>query len=57
MNRTTVLGYGTKYDFTKNAVNNPPPNSYKLPDSFDQNNKKKGFSFGLSRDVKKNFKI
>lgn len=49
--RTTTLGYGTKYDFTKNAVNNPPPNAYSVPDLFTPPNKKSGYSFGLSRDA------
>ena len=55
MSRTTALGYGTKYDFTKNVVNNPAPNAYKLQDEFDSKTKKKGFSFGLSREVKFEF--
>jgi len=51
MSRTTALGYGTKYDFTKNQLNNPAPNTYKLQDEFDTKNKKKGYSFGLSREA------
>jgi hypothetical protein len=51
MTRTTALGYGTKYDFTKNVVSNPAPNTYKLQDEFDSKTKKKGYSFGLSREA------
>jgi len=47
--RTAGFGYGTKLDFTKSAINNPPPNSYELKSDF--NTKRKGYSFGLSRDA------
>jgi len=50
--RTTTLGYGTKFDFTKNGKAVPPPNTYTLKDEF-SDGKKKGKSFGLSREVKK----
>ena len=48
--RTCSLGKGNKYDFTKNGKDVPAPNSYypcNLAIGFE---KKKGFSFGLSRD-------
>jgi hypothetical protein len=48
--RTAAFGYGTKYDFTKSAVANPSPNAYELKSTFEPQ-KKKGFSFGLSREV------
>jgi hypothetical protein len=47
--RTAAFGYGTKYDFTKEATNNPPPNAYEIPTVFKKSTKK-GFSFGLSRE-------
>jgi len=47
--RTAGFGYGTKMDFTKSVQNNPPPNSYEVRGDFDS--KKKGKSFGLSRDA------
>jgi len=49
--RTAGFGYGTKLDFTKSVSNNPPPNTYELKSAFEGNNKKKGFSFGLSREA------
>ena len=49
--RTTSFGYSTKYDFTKAASNNPPPNTYYIKSVFDNSGKKRGFSFGLSREV------
>jgi len=50
--RTTGFGYSTKYDFTKGGVNNPPPNTYAIQSIFEVSKKKrKGFSFGLSRDA------
>ena len=48
--RACSLGRGNKYDFTKNGRDVPAPNSYfpcNLAIGFE---KKKGFSFGLSRD-------
>jgi len=45
------LGYGTKFDFTKNGKAVPSPNTYNLTDEF-KDGKKKGKSFGLSRDVR-----
>jgi len=53
MTRETILdtfGYGNKYDFTKTAPKNPPPNNYNIESLFIRNKKKsKGKSFGLSR--------
>jgi len=48
--RTAGFGYGTKLDFTKSGTNNPPPNNYEIKSAFEPN-KKKGFSFGLSREA------
>lgn len=50
--RTTGMGYGTKYDFTKMVNGNPGPNSYKNVSIFDPNeSKKRGFTMGPGRDV------
>eukprot|EP00919_Chromeraceae_sp_WS-2016_P004804 GHVR01011380.1.p1 GENE.GHVR01011380.1~~GHVR01011380.1.p1 ORF type:complete len:101 (-),score=0.57 GHVR01011380.1:554-856(-) len=46
--RTTSLGYGHKYDFTKESHHAPPPNTYNLADEFKKNSKK-GFGFGEGR--------
>jgi len=48
--RTAGFGYGTKLDFTKSSINNPPPTAY-APKSEFEPSKKKGFSFGLSREA------
>jgi len=48
--RTATFGFGHKYDFTKVATTNPPPNAYDIKSSFTRSTKK-GFSFGMSRDV------
>jgi len=48
--RATSLGFGTKSDFTQGVTNNPAPNVYQVKD-FVVENKKKGFSFGLSREA------
>lgn len=48
--RTAGFGYGTKLDFTKSVTNNPPPNAYDIKSNFEVP-KKKGFSFGLSREA------
>jgi hypothetical protein len=48
--RTAGFGYGTKLDFTKSSANNPPPNTYEIKSAF-EGNKKRGFSFGLSREA------
>jgi len=48
--RSPGFGYGTKYDFTKECNGSPPPNNYKLPDTFEKK-KKTGFSFGLGREA------
>jgi len=47
--RTAGFGYGTKSDFTKSVINNPPPNSYELKSDFVS--QRKGYSFGLSREA------
>lgn len=49
--RTTSFGYGHKYDFTKAHTKTPAPNAYENKSIFDEQNKKKGFSFGLSREA------
>ena len=51
--RTTTLGFGSKYDFTKeHGRGNPAPNAYSSPSDFSA---KKPFSaqytFGISRDL------
>lgn len=46
--RSTGLGYGKKYDFTKVGQKNPAPNSYKIPETFER---PRGVSFGVSREV------
>lgn len=48
--RSPGFGYGTKYDFTQNQVDNPAPTAYKVTSSLEPS-KKKGFSFGLSREA------
>jgi len=48
--RTTSLGIGKKSDFTQSSNNMPAPNAYDVKD-FVVANKKKGFSFGLSREA------
>jgi len=48
--RTAGFGYGHKSDFTKNVPNNPPPNTYEIKSAFEAP-KKKGYSFGLSREL------
>lgn len=49
--RTAGFGYGTKLDFTKSVSSNPAPTAYELKSAFEGNNKKKGYSFGLSREA------
>ena len=49
-NRSASFGYGTKYDFTKEAPHSPPANTYNLKDEFNSDHLKKGFSFGEGRD-------
>jgi len=49
--RTAGFGYGTKYDFTKSVVSNPSPNAYEIKSAFGEPQKKKGYSFGLSREA------
>lgn len=50
--RFTAFGYGGKYDFTKNAGKNPPPNNYKIASLFKINKMhNKGKTFGSSREV------
>jgi hypothetical protein len=48
--RTCSLGKGNKYDFTKNAKDVPGPGNYFRENLPTANDKKKGFSFGLSRE-------
>ena len=48
--RKAAFGYGTKSDFTKSVLANPSPNAYEIKSIFNAP-KKRGFSFGLSRDV------
>lgn len=48
--RATSLGKGNKYDFTRNGKDVPAPNTYYPTNLAIGNEKKKGFSFGLSRD-------
>jgi len=45
--RSPGLGYGYKYDFTKQTGTNPAPNAYNVAGG----PKRKGFSFGLSREA------
>jgi len=45
--RSPALGYGNKYDFTKQTGTNPAPNAYNVA----KGPKKTGFSFGLSREA------
>jgi hypothetical protein len=48
--RATSLGKGNKYDFTRNGKDVPAPNTYYPTNLAIGTEKKKGFSFGLSRD-------
>jgi hypothetical protein len=48
--RAAAFGYGTKYDFTKQTTKTPGPNTYSQ-DSILEIEKKRGFSFGLGREV------
>jgi len=45
--RSPGIGYGTKFDFTKQTGSNPAPNAYNVA----KGPKKYGFSFGLSREA------
>lgn len=47
--RAAGFGYGSKYDFTKGGSKNPAPNAYTVAAPI-ESPKKKGFSFGLSRE-------
>ena len=49
--RACTLGKGSKYDFTKNQKNTPAPNVYFPKNLSIGVNEKKGFSFGVSRDL------
>ena len=51
--RVCSLGVGNKFDFTKNAKNVPAPNNYYPQNLAIGFEKKKGFSFGLSREAVK----
>lgn len=45
------MGYGTKYDFTKEQLNTPDPTRYSSQVSLDATRpKSSAFSFGISRD-------
>lgn len=48
--RAAAFGYGTKYDFTKGKPKTPAPNAYISGGVFED--KKRGFSMGLGRDVR-----
>ena len=49
--RAAGIGYGSKYDFTKGQQKAPAPNAYEPKGTLDDLRKKKGFTFGLSREV------
>lgn len=50
-----AIGYGNKYDFTKNSIVSPGSTMYNLRSDFDENKQKsRGKSMGLSRDVNNN---
>jgi len=49
--RTTAFGYGHKFDFTKGHGKTPAPNAYVPSSIFDDKTKKRGYSFGLSREA------
>lgn len=52
--KTSSLGYGNKYDFSKMANKFPGPNAYEIAREFDSNSiEKKGISIGIGRDVSK----
>jgi hypothetical protein len=49
--RKASIGYGRKHEFSDNMPVSPPVTAYKQQSMFEENkNKKKGKSFGLSRD-------
>eukprot|EP00331_Platyophrya_macrostoma_P023037 CAMPEP_0176442832 /NCGR_PEP_ID=MMETSP0127-20121128/22054_1 /TAXON_ID=938130 /ORGANISM="Platyophrya macrostoma, Strain WH" /LENGTH=276 /DNA_ID=CAMNT_0017827929 /DNA_START=23 /DNA_END=850 /DNA_ORIENTATION=+ len=49
--RAAGIGYGHKYDFTKGQQKSPAPNAYEPKGTLDDMRKKKGFTFGLSREA------
>lgn len=50
-NRSAGIGYGSKYDFTKQQKKSPAPDEYKIKSNFElQQEKHRGFPFGVSRD-------
>ena len=49
--RSTGLGLGNKYDFTKNAKDTPAPGAYNIKRAHSHT----AYSFGLSRDVNRVF--
>ncbi|KAL4443097.1 hypothetical protein ABPG74_002164 [Tetrahymena malaccensis] len=50
MTRSTAIGYGSKYDFTKQNTRTPAPNAYEQKMNTIQQAERKGWSFGLSRE-------
>ena len=48
--RAPSFGFGSRFDFSKQSKNTPPPNSYTLPSTVE---KKSPFSFGISREQAK----
>ncbi|EAR85445.1 sperm-tail PG-rich repeat protein (macronuclear) [Tetrahymena thermophila SB210] len=50
MTRSTAIGYGSKYDFTKQNTRTPAPNAYEQKMNTIQQVERKGWSFGLSRE-------
>ena len=56
-NRTCSLGKGNRFDFSKNGRDSPPANSYFPKNTNIENNKLKGYSFGLSRESCPQFSI
>lgn len=56
--KTSSLGYGNKYDFSKMANKFPGPNAYDIAREFDSKSiEKKGISIGLGRDVNNILKL
>ena len=48
--RSCSLGKGNRFDFSKSGGDSPPANSYFPKNSNIENNKSRGYSFGLSRE-------
>ncbi|EGR30854.1 hypothetical protein IMG5_122550, partial [Ichthyophthirius multifiliis] len=50
--RKAGIGYGTKYDFTKQNKKTPAPNTYNVQSDFEiQKQHHRGFQFGVSREL------